>query len=182
MTGEEIYAKYNKAVFLIMGENGQGSAFFINDKGYAISNYHVFKDNDNVKAKLGDYAYEINEIYTDTNTDDDFVIFHVNTDEKNVFIPLAIARPKVGQKVYAIGSPKGLENTFSSGEISQMKYYDNENMIQINVPIDHGSSGGALINEKGEVVGITTAGYDNSNANLNFALSIEVVKPYLSIK
>ena len=63
--------------------------------------------------------------------------------------------PKDGEKVYTIGSPLGLENTFSSGEISQLR---EDNLIQINAPIDHGSSGGALINEYGEVIGITTAG------------------------
>ena len=52
-------------------------------------------------------------------------------------------------------------------------------MIQISVPIDHGSSGGALINEYGEVIGITSGGFDDSGANLNFAVNINVVKSRL---
>ena len=82
----------------------------------------------------------------------------------------------MGEKVYAIGRPQGFKNTFASGEISQIR---EDNELQISVPIDHGSSGGALINSRGEVIGITTSGVGDSKANLNFAKSIELVKPYL---
>ena len=78
----------------------------------------------------------------------------------------------------AIGSPRGLENTFSSGEVSQWR---DTYLMQISALIDHGSSGGALINEYGEVVGITSGTfYDGSQANLNYAWSIDVVKPYIN--
>ncbi|MBR0059736.1 MAG: trypsin-like peptidase domain-containing protein [Methanobrevibacter sp.] len=86
-------------------------------------------------------------------------------------------KPEVGEKVFAIGSPRGLENTFSSGEISQWR--SNE-VIQTNVQIDHGSSGGPLINQYGQVVGITSGTfYDGSQANLNYAWSIDVIKSVL---
>lgn len=78
----------------------------------------------------------------------------------------------MGERVYTIGSPKGLENTFASGEISQIR---EDHFIQISCPIDHGSSGGALINKYGEVIGITTGGRDDSGANLNFAKDICVI-------
>lgn len=83
----------------------------------------------------------------------------------------------VGEKVYAIGSPRGLENTFSSGEISQWR---SKYIMQTNVLIDHGSSGGPLINEYGNVVGITSGTFaDGSQANLNYAWSIDVIKKFL---
>ena len=79
--------------------------------------------------------------------------------------------------MYAIGSPRGFENTISEGIISQ---WQENNLMQISVPIDHGSSGGALINEYGEVVGITSGTfYEGSQANLNYAWSIDVVKSHL---
>lgn len=87
---------------------------------------------------------------------------------------MAVDRPNVGEKVFAIGSPKGFENTFSSGEISQWR---DRNRMQTTVMIDHGSSGGALINEYGEVVGITSGTFDSESvANLNYAVSIDVIK------
>ena len=90
------------------------------------------------------------------------------------YIPVSQRQCEVGERVYTIGSPKGLENTFASGEISQIR---DDDFIQISCPIDHGSSGGALINRYGEVIGITTGGRDDSGANLNFAKDIHVV-PY----
>ena len=96
------------------------------------------------------------------------------------YIPIAGRKPNVGEKVFAIGSPRGLENTFSSGEISQWR---DRNLMQISALIDHGSSGGALINEYGEVVGITSGTfYDGSQANLNYAWSIDVIKPYINMR
>ena len=106
----------------------------------------------------------------------EIIIFKVACTNTN-YIPLAKKKPSIGEKVYAIGSPRGLENTFSSGEVSQWR---DTYLMQISALIDHGSSGGALINEYGEVVGITSGTfYDGSQANLNYAWSIDVVKPYI---
>lgn len=182
LRGKEIYEKCHDAVFLVEGDYGQGSAFFINDRGIAFSNFHVFKDNVNMKAKIGTDTYVIDTVLHDEDSNFDFVIFHVDLQYKNAYIPLSKDLPSIGDKVYAIGSPLGLENTFSSGEVSQMNRYEEEGLIQINVPIDHGSSGGALINRYGEAVGITTAGIEESNANLNFALSVKALYPYLNMK
>ena len=107
--------------------------------------------------------------------ENDVMVFTVKASgAKFNYIPISSHNPQVGEKVYAIGSPRGLENTFSSGEISQFR--ENGSVIQISVPIDHGSSGGALINEYGEAIGITSGGFDNSGANLNFAVNINVIK------
>ena len=157
----------------------QGSGFFVSSSGIAVSNYHVFEGTEigYEVIKLSDgNSYKISKVIA-ISKEDDFIVFEVDSYGLSFnFIPLGNIKPKVGEKVYAIGSPLGFENTFSSGEISQLR---GDNIIQINVPIDHGSSGGALINEYGQVIGITTAGLDNSGANLNFAMSIDVVKPYL---
>ena len=118
--------------------------------------------------------YKVSEIIQ-RSANEDFILFKVNCSQTN-FIPIAKRKPEVGEKVFAIGSPRGLENTFSSGEVSQWR---EKNLMQINALIDHGSSGGALINEYGEVVGITSGTfYDGSQANLNYAWSIDVIKPY----
>ena len=121
-------------------------------------------------------AYKVVEVLQKSE-EGDFILFRVNYNNTN-YIPIAKNKPSVGEKVFAIGSPRGLENTFSSGEVSQWR---DKNLMQISALIDHGSSGGALINEYGEVVGITSGSfYDGSQANLNYAWSIDVVKPYLN--
>lgn len=125
-----------------------------------------------------DNVYHVVEVIH-CDEDEDFILFRVDASETD-YIPIAKFKPQVGEKVYAIGSPRGLENTFSSGEVSQWR---DKNLIQISALIDHGSSGGALINEYGEVVGITSGTFaDDSQANLNYAWSIDVVKPFVKCK
>lgn len=183
LDGSQIFDRYGSAVFMVFTTDGsnayQGSGFFIDNNGLAVSNYHVFKGTgigwELIKLVGNDEAYKVTEVIT-KNEDEDFILFRVNCDNTN-YIPIAASKPKIGEKVYAIGSPRGLENTFSSGEVSQWRA---DNLMQINALIDHGSSGGALINEYGEVVGITSGTFDDeSQANLNYAWSIEVIKPYI---
>lgn len=183
MDGAEIFKKYSNAVFMIFTTDGnnvyQGSGFFIGDDGLAVSNYHVFKGttigDEAIKMPGDDTAYKVTDIYQ-RSEEEDFILFRVDYDNSSS-IPIADEKPQIGDKVFAIGSPQGLENTFSSGEVSQWR---GENLMQISALIDHGSSGGALINEYGEVVGITSGSFaDGSQANLNYAWSIDVIKPYL---
>lgn len=183
LDGREVFNKYSTSVFMVFtrdGMNGyQGSGFFIDNEGLAVSNYHVFKGTgigmEKIKLLGSDVVHNVTEIIA-KNEEEDFILFRVDCDNTN-YLPIASSKPQIGEKVFAIGSPRGLENTFSSGEVSQWRA---KNLMQINALIDHGSSGGALINEYGEVVGITSGSfYDGSQANLNYAWSIDVIKPYL---
>lgn len=184
LDGAEIFAKYNTAVFMVFtsdGYNGyQGSGFFINSDGLAVSNYHVFHGTnvgaEQIKLANSEDMYKVVEVIT-SSENEDYILFRVNVSNTN-YIPLAKYKPQVGEKVYAIGSPRGLENTFSSGEVSQWR---DKNLMQISALIDHGSSGGALINEYGEVVGITSGSFaDGSQANLNYAWSIDAIKSHIN--
>lgn len=186
LDGAQIFARYNTAVFMVFTSDGwnvyQGSGFFVNKSGLAVSNYHVFKDTgigeEGIKLIGSDEIYKVAEVIQ-CSEKEDFILFRVSISNTN-YIPVAPNKPHVGDKVFAIGSPRGLENTFSSGEVSQWRA---ENKMQISALIDHGSSGGALINEYGEVVGITSGTfYDGSQANLNYAWSIDVIKPFVNIK
>lgn len=183
LDGAQIFDRYETAVFMVFTSDGyknyQGSGFFIDDEGLAVSNYHVFQGTgiglEQIKLANSDEAYKVKEVLT-RSEQEDFILFRVDCDNTN-YIPIASNKPKIGEKVYAIGSPRGLENTFSSGEVSQWRA---DNLMQISALIDHGSSGGALINEYGEVVGITSGSFaDGSQANLNYAWSIDAVKPYI---
>lgn len=183
LDGREVFDKYSTAVFMVFtsdGMNGyQGSGFFIDNEGLAVSNYHVFKGTgigmEKIKLLGSDVAHNVTEIIA-KDEEEDYILFRVDCENTN-YLPIASSKPQIGEKVFAIGSPRGLENTFSSGEVSQWRA---KNLMQINALIDHGSSGGALINEYGEAVGITSGSfYDGSQANLNYAWSIDVIKPYL---
>ena len=79
---------------------------------------------------------------------------------------------QVGEKVYAIGSPEGFENTLSEGIISALRLDGKIRKIQFTAPMTHGSSGGALFDGQGRLIGITTEFY-GERADLNFAVSID---------
>lgn len=183
LQGHEVFQRYNQAVFVVYSTDGtaayQGSGFFIDNHGLAVSNDHVFHgslQDTRIKLVGQQQTFPVTEIIA-RSTEPDFILFRVGYSSRH-YLPLARQKPKIGERVYAIGSPRGLENTFSSGEVSQWR---DDYLMQISVLIDHGSSGGALINEYGEAVGITSGTfYDGSQANLNYAWSIDVLRPYLN--
>ena len=183
LSPEEIFEKNTSAVFKIHTSNGftggQGSGFFISSEGVAVSNYHVFQGTtigyEEIILSNG-LRYKVKEVYYKSK-EEDFIIFKVDISDVN-YIKISNTSPRIGEKIYTIGSPQGYDNTFSSGEISQIR--NNGKLIQISAPIDHGSSGGVLLNSKGEAIGITSSGVDTSIANLNFAINIDLIKPYIS--
>ena len=172
-----LYKKYNNAVFKVYSsmDDGiaQGSGFFLSSSGIAISNYHVFKDSykgEEVILLSNGQKYKIKDVLG-YSTKYDYIIFQVDGSNFN-YIPLTKRGSEIGDKTFAIGSPLGLSNTLSDGLISQHR---GDYMIQISTPIDHGSSGGVLLNEYGEAIGITSGGIDTSGANLNYAIDIRVI-------
>jgi len=86
---------------------------------------------------------------------------------------------KVGEKIVTIGNPNGLINTVADGIVSNTRKQLNYTLIQITLPISHGSSGGALLNMEGELVGITSSGIEGGG-DLNFAVSSNDVKDFLN--
>ena len=174
LSSERIFSKCNPAVFKIDNNIQQGSGFFISNKGIGISNYHVFDGSrleDMCITLSNGSKYKIEKILA-ADKDKDYIVFKVSDIRNCAYIPVSSRKWQVGQNVYAIGSPYSLDNTFSSGNISGNR---GNGIIQISVPIDHGSSGGVLLNKYGEAIGITTAGFDRSSANLNFAIDINVI-------
>lgn len=83
--------------------------------------------------------------------------------------PLWTGRLRVGQRVYAIGAPEGLELTISEGLISSLREFDDEQYIQTSAAISQGSSGGGLFDSEGRLIGITSF-FLAEGQNLNFAL------------
>jgi serine protease Do len=177
---KELYTLSKNAVFLIYTSDGeeyhQGSGFFISDTGIGVSNYHVFegtfKGNEVIKT-LDGQQYKIAEVLK-ISKDYDYIIFRVDNRNEDKFPSLKISNeaPVIGDNVFAIGNPKGLESTLSTGIISSIRA--KENLIQTTAEITNGSSGGPLFNWKGDVIGITSSGM--GEANLNFAVDIRILQ------
>lgn len=176
----DLNEKNRKAVFFVYASNRwesiQGSGFFVSKDGIAISNYHVFEDMDinlSVIKTYDDKEYKIEKVL-EKNQDNDYVIFKVKktyTSEVFNYLTIAETLPKVGEQVFAIGNPEGLDQTLSTGIVSG--YRMEKQYIQTTTPITHGSSGGPLCNSKGEVIGITTMG--QQEGSLFFSVSIKEI-------
>jgi len=124
-----------------------------------------------VKVVIQEDDYDISDFLDYSPTEKlDYFIFRI---EGYSGTPLKMAkkRPKIGENVFAIGSPQGLSNSLTKGSISGYRANDR---LQFDATIDHGSSGGPLFNYQGEVVGITSAGVE-SGKELNFAVDIQKI-------
>lgn len=166
---------------LLMGGRpfSTGSGVIVRDNGVIVTNYHVIHGGDAmmVKLKNGDVYDDVSVV--DYNERFDIAVIKVKAFKLKAAALGDSDTVRVGEEVVAIGNPLGLEHTVSRGIVSQLRDSgEGYKFIQIDAPISHGSSGGALFNKKSEVIGITSAGIEEGQ-NLNFALPINYVIPYI---
>jgi len=160
-------------------EAKSGSGFFIAEDIVA-TNFHVAKETTEGYAKIygQDKLYEILGV--------------VGTDEKNDLALLKIKGIKgkalklntddsiaIGDEVFAVGNPKGLEGTFSQGIISSIRKTGKFNLLQITASISAGSSGGAVLNDNGEVIGVAVGAIESAQS-LNFAIPVSLLRSLIS--
>ncbi len=152
-----------------------GSGFVAYNDQTIISNYHVVEGIDHVEVVTDEGVIYETEQFPVLNEEYDVSIMHLSESTGLTPIPFGDSTNlKKGQKVVAIGSPLSLQNTISTGIISNfITYQDGSFDIQTSAPISHGSSGGALLNEEGEVIGITYASYEGGQS-LNLAIPIHL--------
>ena len=160
---------------------GSGSGFLVEDRTTLVTNYHVVENacyllvitQDNQVGAVADavLAYDV-----------DMDLAVLRCDREVEVQPLVLGNSetvKQGDKIYAAGYPLGIANTLSDGIVSSM-YVDKfgVEMLQITAPISHGSSGGALLNENGQVVGVV-CGFFDEGQNMNLAIAVNQLYPLL---
>lgn len=158
------------------------SGFIIEDGTTLVTNYHVIDGAHHIVAYTPDGASSV-EIHTVLAFDEKADLAVLKCEDNIGVSPLILGDSDVvkqGDNVFAVGYPLGLANTLSDGVISS-RYLDENNIdvLQITAAISSGSSGGALLNERGEVVGVICASYIDGQ-NLNLAISANTVKSMLS--
>lgn len=158
---------------------GTGSGIMIGKEGYILTNYHVASGGSFYSVRIEDdeTVYPTDEIIKYNSVLDLAVI---RIDRELIPLPVYQGEKKLvrGQKVVAIGSPLGMFNSVSNGIISGFRHFENVDMIQFTAPTSHGSSGGAVLNMYGEVIGISTAGMDNGQ-NINLAVGYEWIRQFI---
>lgn len=147
----------------------QGSGFYIKDGREIVTNYHVIKGSSEVRVKTpgGDLVSALRVKAVDKKHD--IAILEMPSEGKGQPLPLHSGDPEVGEEILAIGNPKGLEKTLSTGVISGLRRMDGNSLVyQITAPISPGSSGGPVLNTDGQVLGVTSF-HVLQGQNLNFA-------------
>jgi|LakMenEpi03Aug12_release.lakeMendotaPanAssembly.Ray.scaffolds.fasta_scaffold69854_5 hypothetical protein len=148
-----------------------GSGFIIDDELIA-TNIHVIEGSNSVIIfKNGDQKKYTVSGYVAIDKTNDLVILKVPQLQGTKINFGSNVLPEIGEKVYAVGNPKGLNGTFSEGIISGIREIKTNSILQITAPISPGSSGGPVLNSQGQVIGIAFASF-LSGQNLNFAIPI----------
>ena len=172
--------------------NALGSGVIVDSRnGYIITNNHVVEDMDNIKVKLFDKReYKAEIMGTDPKSD--LAILKIKADNLRQLKLGDSDKLRVGEWVMAVGSPfsENLSHTVTTGIISAMgrsniiRGQSYEDFIQTDAAINPGNSGGALLNMKGELIGINTAiatgGYEKSNRGVGFAIPSNMTERIMS--
>ncbi len=163
-------------------QSSLGSGVIVNRDGYILTNYHVIKDADEIKVKLSDdREFKGKVIGKDARTD--IAVVKIDSDHLPTLVLGDSEKLKVGETVIAIGNPFGLNQTVTSGIVSatgraNVGIADYEDFIQTDAAINPGNSGGALVNVRGELVGINTAIFSTSGGyqGIGFAIPSAMAK------
>ena len=177
----EIARDQSKAVVIIEAMDdrgtviGQGSGFIVTQQGAVVTNLHVVQGAAGLRIKLpGGDTYKSTDLI-DVDDAKDIAIIKVKGFKLPVVTLGDSDRAENGEAIVAISSPEGLVNSISTGVISGVRRFDTHRVFQITAPISNGSSGGALFNSRGEVIGIITYLF-KSGQNINFAVPINYAR------
>ena len=184
----DLVAQLGESVVQVRTPGGLGSGYFLNEEGYLITNFHVIEGETQISIEV--YQQKNGQLERKNykqvrivamNKFHDLTLLKVEDPDapKFAWVPLGDSDAlAVGERVFAIGSPLGLERTVTEGIVStKTRLFQGELYIQTTAQINPGNSGGPLFNLKGEVVGVTNMKIFGEG--LGFAIPVENVKRFL---
>jgi S1-C subfamily serine protease len=161
---------------------GSGSGFIWDKQGHIVTNYHVIEDAQRIRVTLSDQStHDATLIGIEPNKD--LAVLKINEEGLDLLpIPITTSETlKVGQSVYAIGNPFGLDYTLTTGvisalgrEIESLTKRPIKDVIQTDAAINPGNSGGPLLDSSGRLIGVNTQIYSPSGASAGIGFSIPV--------
>ncbi len=191
--GKHIFNKNFAGVVVILSADGLGSGAIISDSGYVLTNSHVLQGSKEVEVLIygADSLNEAKHIATvvkDNPIKDLALLKIINPKQKLDVIDISIVEPQPGDEAHAIGHPDGEIWSYTKGYVSQVRYdytwqySENSKMfatvLQIQTPINPGSSGGPLLNKHGNLIGINSFAASDLQS-MNFAISVEEIIRFL---
>lgn len=189
---QELLRKVEPAVVVVETDTGQGSGFFV-AQDLVVTNFHVIEGAKVATVRRNQQRYPVLG-FLGGAPEKDLVLLRVDCREQRASLVIANQLPQKLDEVYTFGSPLGLENSVSRGEVSAirtwkeicqqlpdlavLRYDDDVIFIQTTAPISPGNSGGPLVNGSGEVVGVNTW-REPLGQNLNFAVSNKTLRDFV---
>ena len=188
----EIYRRAGRGVVQITTTSasggGLGSGFVIDHEGHIVTNFHVIDGADAIKVNFA-AGQSVDATLVGSDPSSDIALLKVDADASSLF-PLSLAdsaKVLVGDPVVAIGNPFGLERTVTAGIVSALQRavrapngFAIDQVIQTDAPINQGNSGGPLIDQHGQVIGVNsqieTGGEATGNVGIGFAIPSDTVK------
>jgi S1-C subfamily serine protease len=172
----------------VTAQEGQGSGFVIDKEGHILTNYHVIENAHEIWVTLHGREKRIRATIVGTDKVHDLAVIQIKTPDLRPMTLGDSSNLQVGQMVYAIGNPFGLNGTLTRGIVSSIRGVREpdgmqiEDAIQTDAAINPGNSGGPLLNSHGEVIGINTMIASNSgqSAGIGFAIPINTAKAVLN--
>lgn len=187
LTAREIARRVFPSVVMLVAKDKSGrpvsigSGFFV--RGDAIAtNRHVIEGASHIQVKIvgRNVSFGIKSIES-TDKDNDLALLRIEAPKAQSLLLGDSRRVAVGDTVYVVGNPEGLEGTFSQGIISGLRRSEGQDLLQITAPISHGSSGGPVLNTRGDVIGIAV-GIMADGQNLNFAIPVSHLSSLMRAK
>ena len=163
-------------------ETGTGSGVIISEDGYILTNYHVIKENDEIRVQIYDGRVASAEMIG-ADPDTDLAVLKIDYKDLPTVVAADIKQVRVGDIVLAVGYPFAIGQTVTQGIISatgrtRVTHNTYENFLQTDVAINPGNSGGALINTNGDIVGINSNIYSSTGnfQGISFAIPIDLAQ------
>ena len=171
----EVYARAADSVVLVETRDanaqriGQASAFVV-APGLLLTNAHAVSGS-SVWVKVGPVS--IPAVVERTDSLNDLALLRVSAEFSLSPLKFAAANPASGARIFALGNPQGLERTITEGLVTAVRTIEGRRLLQISAAISPGSSGGPVLDERGEVVGVAVGSLRNAQ-NLNFAIPADI--------
>ena len=180
-----LYEKASPAVVAIALGGGHGSGFIVSPDGLVLTNAHVVEDSPKtVAVVLADGRQVLADVVGFASGGLDLAALKIRNQKNLPFLPLASpGSVRVGQSVYAIGTPLSLElqNTLTYGIISRID--TKSGLIQHDAAVNPGNSGGPLLNSNGQVIGVNSAIFNDTEIKrfigISLAIPTDIVRPFL---
>jgi S1-C subfamily serine protease len=163
----------SKSVVLVLGADGNGSGVVISSDGYILTNHHVAGSGGQVRIRWSDGRETVGDVVAaDARRD----VALLRTEGRAAALPVRPTSATVGEAVYAIGTPLDpkFQGSVTKGIVSANRTYDGLAFIQSDVAVNHGNSGGPLVDDNGAIIGLTVSGYDVSGAPVGINLFIPI--------